>query len=303
MLRARMKRRNVWNSLFRSLPSKVCFGGDMFLYFLPAFCMSPYGPTCCLSSPSLLSSPASSPAFCCYLSVSLFPMSFQFSNWFFYSVSPSPSITYPRSTSMCLPFPGSPWHIPVCFPIAGPMWNRIWEDHGYIFNTFIPNASMDSSILFILFLNSLIPLFIHLLVSLPCIHQAQFLKSIKKLKDLNTTVSRLKPHNTLGELCHSLSLMLQTLTWGGATFPSSSLWLSELRWLPDGSDEVSQLLFWISANLIPLKPWSASHRHWPSLPFNAAVFLLSVKLLFQAFPIKIILWHVCQPQHLLLVLY
>lgn len=162
MLRARMKRRNVWNSLFRSLPSKVCFGGDMFLYFLPAFCMSPYGPTCCLSSPSLLSSPASSPAFCCYLSVSLFPMSFQFSNWFFYSVSPSPSIMYPRSTSMCLPFPGSPWHIPVCFPIAGPMWNRIWEDHGYIFNTFIPNASMDSSILFILFLNSLIPLFLHL---------------------------------------------------------------------------------------------------------------------------------------------
>ena len=42
-----------------------------------------------------LSSPASSLSLCCYLSVSLFPMSFQSSDWFFYSVSPSPSILYP----------------------------------------------------------------------------------------------------------------------------------------------------------------------------------------------------------------
>lgn len=114
---ARMKRRNVWNSLFRSLPSKVCFWGDMFLYFLLASCVSPYGPTCCLSSPSLLSSPASFPAFRCYLFVSLFPMSFQSSNWFFYSVPPSPSILYPHSTSMYLPFPGISLSV---FPLLGP---------------------------------------------------------------------------------------------------------------------------------------------------------------------------------------
>ena len=123
---ARKKRRDVWNSLFWSPPSKVCCWGEMLLYFLPVpgfllvtlqshlLSLSSTSPSARLHPPSLFAATSLSPSFLCLFSL---PTGFS-------TQSPLllPSFI-PHSASVYLPSPGSPWHIPVCFPIAGPMWS------------------------------------------------------------------------------------------------------------------------------------------------------------------------------------
>lgn len=155
---ARMKRRNVWNSLFWSLPSKVCWQGR----HVPS--LSPYLSACHLMVPLAVSllhlswAPCIS-LLCCYLSVSLFPMSFQqFSTLVFLS-PPSPSITYSRSTSMYLPISGSPWQHPCLFSHCWAHVQQHMEDRGYIFNTFCPTSLIVLPSFHSHILKSLIPLF------------------------------------------------------------------------------------------------------------------------------------------------
>lgn len=78
---ARKKRRDVWNSLFWSPPSKVCCWGEMLLYFLPVpgfllvtlqshlLSLSSTSPSARLHPPSLFAATSLSPSFLCLYSL------------------------------------------------------------------------------------------------------------------------------------------------------------------------------------------------------------------------------------------
>lgn len=120
--RGRKKRGNLWNSLFRSPPSKVCHWAEVLLFFLPA---PGFLHVTCLSSPSL-------PHLPCVLPLSLpTPLSLSFLHLcrpptgFSTQSLLAPSILYPVFCVGVSSSLYSPSHIPICFPTAKAMWSHI----------------------------------------------------------------------------------------------------------------------------------------------------------------------------------